>query len=456
MKKIMIVILILLMLIGCDLPLNSTKTPHSISISEEITNGSVIVIESANHLEYVTLDITPDEGYEIEAIFINGEKNNSITFLMPDGDVEILVTFKKIEVKDPVTEDKPTEEEKTDSITSVVNHEQHTYENGGCIYCEAEVNDILLDVFGFDTKVYNMLESNPYNVSLRDYGRDVYAVFYEPNLSNDPYTNVSKTNFYNNYVEANSYEDAYYRTKHRLMSGDITPQDEIAEIGYFFENKSVKVSTALYILDYDGDYLGYVVNDFEGASTIVYYGAAYTSLEEIAAYMLAFGEQPINTNYNKDDKSLAIGDWGVYGRVNNGYFSANNSRYKYQPSLPSASYTESDFGTKGGHIVGGTRQSVYNNGNSITRGAARFVYTKTTGIVPIENRHVFYTANHYNDFQEYLNYYNGWTITFGNESAGNPYCYNASDWSDSYNKPTTRPSQLVCTYDEALLKINNK
>jgi hypothetical protein len=31
---------------------------------------------------------------------------------------------------------------------------------------------------------------------------------------------------------------------------------------------------------------------------------------------------------------------------------------------------------------------------------------------------VFYTYNHYNDFQEYLNYYGGWGEMFGNVTGG--------------------------------------
>ena len=55
-------------------------------------------------------------------------------------------------------------------------------------------------------------------------------------------------------------------------------------------------------------------------------------------------------------------------------------------------------------------------------------------------RYVFYTYNHYNDFQEYLNYDNGFSIRFGNESAGNQYCYNASDYVEGKdNPPTQRP-----------------
>ena len=88
MKKI-ILILFLLLLTGCG---STISTPiYDISVSDAILNGEVEVIEEAKYLDYVTLNIFPNEGYEIDAIYINGEKVTSITFLMPDGDVEILV-----------------------------------------------------------------------------------------------------------------------------------------------------------------------------------------------------------------------------------------------------------------------------------------------------------------------------------------------------------------------------
>ena len=40
-------------------------------------------------------------------------------------------------------------------------------------------------------------------------------------------------------------------------------------------------------------------------------------------------------------------------------------------------------------------------------------------ITDLDDRYVFYTYNHYNDFQEYLNYENGWGEIFGNYTAGN-------------------------------------
>ena len=55
-------------------------------------------------------------------------------------------------------------------------------------------------------------------------------------------------------------------------------------------------------------------------------------------------------------------------------------------------------------------------------GAARIVYSSyyadTRMPVDPEDRYVFYTYNHYNDFQEYLNYENGWGTMFGNITGG--------------------------------------
>ena len=45
-------------------------------------------------------------------------------------------------------------------------------------------------------------------------------------------------------------------------------------------------------------------------------------------------------------------------------------------------------------------------------------YADTWEEVRPEDRYVFYTYNHYNDFQEYLNYKNGWGEIFGNITGG--------------------------------------
>lgn len=73
-------------------------------------------------------------------------------------------------------------------------------------------------------------------------------------------------------------------------------------------------------------------------------------------------------------------------------------------------YYEIDIGLSG-----------YNNGNKITRGAARIVYARYKGGMYAQTtaseRYVFYTYNHYEDFQEYLNYKGGWGKRFGYETS---------------------------------------
>lgn len=85
-------------------------------------------------------------------------------------------------------------------------------------------------------------------------------------------------------------------------------------------------------------------------------------------------------------------------------------------------YYEMDIGTTGTDCDPDYPCEIYNNGYSITRGAARIVYSHSdlngNKIIDLDERYVFYTYNHYNDFQEYLNYYGGWGEMFGNITGG--------------------------------------
>ena len=57
-------------------------------------------------------------------------------------------------------------------------------------------------------------------------------------------------------------------------------------------------------------------------------------------------------------------------------------------------------------------------------------------IIEPDEKYVFYTYNHYNDFQEYLNYYGGWGEMFGNITGGgaisSKYNYNPTPYVDVY------------------------
>lgn len=339
----------------------------------------------------------------------------------------------------------------------------HTFVNNECSKCETDYDQQVFNIFKSNTIIYDNDSSNPYNVNLDLFGSDVKVIFYEADTRRDIYTNTTKEQFYSNYSIASSYEEAYFRTRHNFMSGDITNQGYLAPSGKVMTNGSaVRCTTAIYILDYQGNYLGYIPNNYNGDNRVIWYGGAYISFDDVAAYLYAFGEVPANSNYDKgtSGRKQSIAAWGKYGRVNIGEFYANTSKYPFQPNMPrsnSQKYTETDFGTQGGYrnynTITGTSysQSVYNNGSSISRGAARFCFVSNKKNV--DQRYVFYTYNHYNDFQEYLNYDGGFGVRFGNESAGNQYCSDASDYNASNKFPITQYQSIALKTFNDLLNL---
>lgn len=348
----------------------------------------------------------------------------------------------------------------------------HNYLDNSCIYCDKkevneDENNLLYELFGSDIDIYTSQERNPYGINLSALGENVSAYIYEPNLSviADPYANVNKDKFYADYAPATSYEDAYYRTKHYLMSGDISDQTHLPGTkAKIVNNQAVRLTDATYVLDPDGNYLAYVINNLDGKDSIIFYGAAYTSLNEVAAYLLAFGQAPANQHNKKTSSAQKeiIASWGKYGRVNNGQFYGDTSGHPYEPELPTIKTTrfnEIDFGTIGGYTTKNSNgynqtQTIYNTGSSIKRGAARIVYTADANVKDINKRYVFYTYTHYNDFQEYLNYYDGWGIRFGNESAGNEYCSGKDDYYALNCVPPTKYPQTLLTQLNTLNNAN--
>lgn len=262
-------------------------------------------------------------------------------------------------------------------------------------------------------------------------------------MTSDPYssyTSASKRNTFHSsgYTEATCLQDAQYRSEHYLMSGELTVPDQaptIASNQPKYNGKYYRNSATLY-LDNGSTYIVFDANG--DIADIIYKGGAYITLEEVAAYVLAFGDVPANYDSNKSSTPSGS-DWTKYLRVNHSYFSGNTSSYPYEPVLPkingvsssngggSYSYYELDIGTTGTDCDPSYTAKLYNNGSSITRGAARIVYSRYTSyssssggteFTDINDRYVFYTYNHYNDFQEYLNYENGWGEKFGNVTGG--------------------------------------
>ena len=246
-------------------------------------------------------------------------------------------------------------------------------------------------------------------------------------ISGDPYAGISMEEFYSSYTRSDSYIDSTYRSQHNFMSGDIVTPDDVPTVA-----SNQPTSNGLLIHNSDKNYSSdgntYTVEDKNGNKAFdIYYGGAYITLEEVAAYIYAFGDIPIN--YIEDNEGYpSSSPWGKYLRLNHSQFYGWSD--SYEPELPNITgcggnlvYYELDIGTTGTDTGPQFPNRIYNDGNKITRGAARIVYSKyylSSGLtVDDEDRYVFYTYNHYNDFQEYLNYENGWGYIFGNITAGN-------------------------------------
>ena len=247
----------------------------------------------------------------------------------------------------------------------------------------------------------------------------------------DPYTNVSKEEFYANYKPATSLEDARYRSKHGFLSGSLEVPGQYAQDAKYQpkENDKYIRNTSTYYIDNGNTYV--VVDGYGNEVMKIYKGGGYITLEEVAAYMYAFGgsSDGIPANYtSKKSSAVKNSIWGEYQRVNHSYFIGNTNKYPYEPELPNISgcggelqYYEMDIGTTG-TVTPSKTTGIYNNGSTINRGAARLVYARQdlngNGKYEQNEVYVFYTHNHYNDFREYLNYYGGWGEMFGNVTGG--------------------------------------
>ena len=269
-----------------------------------------------------------------------------------------------------------------------------------------------------------------------------------PDTDSDPYVNVTSEQFYSDYEPASCYVDAYYRTRHGFMSGSIDQQDQSPTISEYrpMENGLYVRNSSAYYSEDGNTY--YIVDAYGNVVNCVYRGGAYVTLEEVAAYVFAFGDVPANYT-SKKSGSPQTSIWGEYLRLNNSKFSGSTSKYPYEPELPDISgcggdlyYYEIDIGTTGTDCDPKYVPYVYNDGIKITRGAARIVYTRYDAnhdeIIDINEKYLFYTFNHYNDFQEYLNYEGGWGEMFGNITGGGKLSskkdYNPTPYIDTVRK----------------------
>lgn len=257
----------------------------------------------------------------------------------------------------------------------------------------------------------------------------------EITLDEDPYTDMTAEEFYADYTTATSYADSYWRSQHYFLSGSLEVPGQYAEVSEYQPTTSDGLFVRNTDCFYEDDGNTYVVVDAYGVEVMrIYKCGAYITLDEVAAYMYAFGGAVDNlpANYtSKKGGSAANNPWGEYLRVNHSYFTGDTSKYPYEPELPDIKgcggklqYWELDIGTTG-TVTPGYVAKPYIQGTTINRGAARLVYARQdlngNGVYEKDEVYVFYTFNHYNDFMEYLNYYGGWGEVFGNVTGGGEY-----------------------------------
>ena len=274
----------------------------------------------------------------------------------------------------------------------------------------------------------------------------------------DPYVNVDKDAFYANYTVACCLTNAKYRSAHGLLSGskEVPGQYAVDAANRPMADGKFIRNTSNYYTDGGSTY---IVTNAAGQEVMrIYKGGAYITLEEVAAYMYAFGgsSSSIPANYTASKKTRPTESiWGEYLRVNHSKFSGNTRKYPYEPELPDISgcggdlqYYEMDIGTTGTVTPGGYEVRPYNSGIVITRGAARLVYARQdkngNGTIEQDEVYVFYTDNHYNDFREYLNYYGGWGQIFGNITGGGEHS----------SKSNYNPTPYVPTAYEAFISLD--
>ena len=264
--------------------------------------------------------------------------------------------------------------------------------------------------------------------------------------------------FYGNSDPADSYEEAIQRSKEGMLSGATTVPAAAPNTAGYRPTQSgsyIRNSNSYYI-----DENTYVVVNAYGLEVFrVYRGGGYITLDEVAAYVYAFGGVPANYVSGKKTKPQES-IWGEYLRLNHSSFSGSTTKYPYEPELPNISgcggymyYYEIDIGTTGTDTGNGYKVAIYNDGRTITRGAARIVYTfrdyDRDGVVENDEKYLFYTYNHYNDFQEYLNYYGGWGEMFGNVTGGgtlsSKYNYNPTPYVHTVLAPISAATTYVNT-----------
>ena len=133
----------------------------------------------------------------------------------------------------------------------------------------------------------------------------------------DPYENVSASEFYASYTVAKNNKDAYYRSQHGFLSGELTVPDQAPTLSANRPKNGEKyIRNSEMLFSADGNTYT-VVDAFGNPAFNVYRDGAYITLEEVAAYVYAFGTYPKNHSPNKKIFPFVIPSWLVSRQICN-------------------------------------------------------------------------------------------------------------------------------------------
>ena len=436
MKRInrLFIILLVFLLCGCQIDINN--------ISVEITNGNQIdlMVGESEQLIVKTNETTNKASWQSSNQCVEVSDTGLVT-AKKKGSAVVTVSIDGYSdaIQINVTEKNGDSENLPTKITISVDKDNIAINDFSIISYEVEPIEANTDIkyeiiFGEENgkivgnKVYALTEESFIIVGRIGNVESNRIIINDDEINNDPYIGISSEQFYSNYEPATSYMDSYYRSLHGFMSGSIEEQKQEPTVSSYQPKVGdlfVRNTSSIYSDDKNTYYIvdskGKIVNQ-------IYKGGGYVTLEEVAAYVLAFGDIPANYIAKKSGNPQT-NEWNKYLRLNHSYFSGDVNKYPYEPVLPNIRgcggdlfYYEIDLGTTGTDCDPEYKAVPYNNGTKITRGAARIVYTRydknEDNIVDVNEKYVFYTYNHYNDFQEYLNYEGGWGEIFGNITGG--------------------------------------
>ncbi|MCM1306784.1 MAG: InlB B-repeat-containing protein [Bacteroides sp.] len=258
MKKISIVILAVVLIIGClcFTACNNNAESFDVILSQSVENGEVYALKTrASEGEKVILSCKPNAGYKLARYAINGEYIEGSSFIMPKGDVEVSAEFELLTYSivyelngGEVEEGNPATYTVEDGEISLIQPTKTGFEFGGWYTYFADIEwyldsleDFKMEKISSDTTGKITLYAHYYNlpyaieVEYAEHG-DVYCSVYEAYMGEE----VT--------VEYSVYDN--YELEHFLINGEPVEGNT-----FIMPNRDVTVTAVIKPIEYNITYV---------------------------------------------------------------------------------------------------------------------------------------------------------------------------------------------------------